>query len=56
GVQVPRFFVSAAKGQGLEAVREHLAQALLARQASLDAAGNWEIAPDADDELLGNAP
>ncbi|WP_259170211.1 GTPase HflX [Comamonas sp. BIGb0152] len=55
GVQVPRFFVSAAKGLGLEAVREYLAQALVARQASLNQGDTLEIAPDADDELLGNA-
>ena len=56
GVQTPRFFVSAAKGLGLEAVREYLAQAVLARQAELaQVDGGDDIAPDADDELLGNA-
>jgi len=55
GVQVPRFFVSAAKGMGLDAVRGHLAEAVLAHQAALEKVGAVEIAPDADDELLGNA-
>ena len=55
GVQTPRFFVSAAKGLGLEAVREYLAQAVLTRQAELAQVDAADIAPDADDELLGNA-
>ena len=55
GVQTPRFFVSAAKGLGLEAVREYLAQAVLTRQAERAQVDAADIAPDADDELLGNA-
>lgn len=55
GVQVPRFFVSAAKGVGLDVVRAHLAEAVLAHQAALEVRDADEIAPDADDELLGNA-
>ncbi|MBB6579733.1 GTP-binding protein HflX [Comamonas odontotermitis] len=55
GVQVPRFFVSAAKGAGLDVVRAHLAEAVLAHRAALEARDADEIAPDADDELLGNA-
>ncbi|MNT35154.1 GTPase HflX [compost metagenome] len=55
GVQVPRFFVSAAKGVGLDAIRGHLAEAVLAHQAALEKLESVEIAPDADDELLGNA-
>lgn len=55
GVQIPRFFVSAAQGLGLEQVREHLAQMVLARRAQLEAVQPDEIAPDHDDELLGNA-
>ncbi|MEN5181368.1 GTPase HflX [Comamonas testosteroni] len=55
GVQVPRFFVSAAKGMGLEAIRGHLAEAVLTHQAALEKVEAVEIAPDADDELLGNA-
>ncbi|WP_395028319.1 GTPase HflX [Comamonas odontotermitis] len=55
GVQVPRFFVSAAKGMGLDAIRGHLAEAVLAHSAALEKAEAVEIAPDADDELLGNA-
>ncbi|MFG5779436.1 GTPase HflX [Comamonas sp. J-3] len=55
GVQIPRFFVSAAQGLGLEQVREHLAQMVLARRAQLLAEQPDEIAPDHDDELLGNA-
>ncbi|MEG0976233.1 MAG: GTPase HflX [Comamonas sp.] len=54
GEQVPRFFVSAAKGLGLEAVREYLAQAVLARQVTQEQGDEVDIAPDADDELLGN--
>ena len=55
GVQIPRFFVSAAQGLGLEQVREHLAQMVLARRAQFEAVQPDEIAPDHDDELLGNA-
>ncbi len=55
GVQVPRFFVSAAKGAGLDVVRAHLAETVLAHRAALEARDADEIAPDADDELLGNA-
>ncbi|WP_429018792.1 GTPase HflX [Comamonas sp. 4034] len=55
GVQVPRFFVSAAKGMGLDAIRGHLAEAVLTHQAALEKVEAVEIAPEADDELLGNA-
>ena len=54
GVQIPRFFVSAAKNLGLDAVREYLAQTVLARQAALAQGEVADIAPGADDELLGN--
>ncbi len=55
GVQVPRFFVSAAKGVGLDVVRNYLAETVLAHQAALEMRDADEIAPDPDDELLGNA-
>ena len=55
GVQVPRFFVSAAKGVGLDVVRNYLAETVLAHQAALETRDADEIAPDPDDELLGNA-
>ena len=55
GVQIPRFFVSAAKGLGLDAVRAHLAQTVLACRAQMEPGDEREIAPDAGDELLGNA-
>ena len=55
GVQIPRFFVSAAKGLGLDTVREHLAQTVIARRAQREEGALDEIAPDPDDELLGNA-
>ena len=54
GVQIPRFFVSAAKNLGLDAVREYLAQTVLARQAALAQGDVADIAPGTDDELLGN--
>ena len=54
GVQVPRFFVSAAKGVGLDVVRNYLAETVLAHQAALETRDADEIAPDPDDELLGN--
>ena len=50
GEQIPRFFVSASKGVGLEAVRDYLSQAVLAHHEVLAA----PIAPDSDDELLGD--
>ena len=50
GEQIPRFFVSASKGMGLDAVRDYLSQAVLAHHEALAA----PIAPDADDELLGD--
>ncbi len=55
GVQIPRFFVSAAKGLGLDAVRAHLAQTVLECRAQMEPGDEREIAPDAGDELLGNA-
>lgn len=50
GEQIPRFFVSASKGVGLDAVRDYLSQAVLAHHEALAA----PIAPDSDDELLGD--
>ncbi len=50
GEQIPRFFVSASKGVGLEAVRDYLSQAVLAHHEALAA----PIAPESDDELLGD--
>ena len=50
GEQIPRFFVSASKGMGLDAVRDYLSQAVLAHHEALAA----PIAPDSDDELLGD--
>ena len=50
GEQIPRFFVSASKGMGLDAVRDYLSQAVLAHHDALAA----PIAPDSDDELLGD--
>ena len=55
GVQAPRFFVSAATGVGLDVVRNYLAETVLAHQAALETRDADEIAPDPDDELLGNA-
>ena len=50
GEQIPRFFVSASKGVGLDAVRDYLSQAVLAHHEALAA----PIAPDSDDELSGD--
>ncbi len=50
GEQIPRFFVSASKGMGLDAIRDYLSQAVLAHHEALAA----PIAPGSDDELLGD--